>query len=97
MPKITDRSFLKRIQQWAGHDNLFSKTRKTLPGNPHKILAKAGEAHLPPLPFKSLPERCLPEVHRRPRCPVFIELPARPSFLKRDCQDQEPSFFKRPN
>ena len=30
-----------------GHDNFFSKTKKTLPGKPHKIFAKAGEAPLP--------------------------------------------------
>ena len=29
------------------HGHLFSKTKKTLPGKPHKDLAKAGEAPLP--------------------------------------------------
>ena len=88
-------NFLKRIQLWMGHDNLFSKTRKTLSGNPHKIFAKAVEAPLPPLPSKSLPERCLAEAYRRRRCPVFIDLPVRLSFLKRYCHGREPSFFQR--
>jgi len=78
-----------------GSWQFFSKTRKTLPGNPHEHIVKAGEAPRPPLPYESLPWRCLPEVHRRSRCPVFIKFLDGPSFLKRYCHDQGPLFFQK--
>jgi hypothetical protein len=77
-----------------GHGNLFSKTKKTLPGSPHKNIAKAGEAPLPQC-HASLRMVLIDEVHRRRRCPVFIDLPVWPSFLKRYCHDQGPLIFQK--